>query len=171
MRLLCQLLLFGVLFNNSAHSQLPNSLLGSYKVISNSGLDELVFEKERVVGKVDDKSVVEYLFEKKENEYYYFKIRPLNQIVPQQMESHVYDERKKEEDRNTNVYSRTSKKTPLKSPNSKGSQNVEELSVKAKVEALEDGRIKLDIKYLDENNEILQSHTLVMEKINIENNN
>jgi len=159
MKLICKLLLVGILFNNFVYSQLPSSLLGSYEVISDSGVDELIFEKERVVGKINGKPVVEYLFEKKENEYYYFKIQSLNKTVTQQTEKFVNDD---EEERNVNIHSRTSENVSLQSANNKKSQNSEKLSVKTKVQVLEDNRIKLDVKYIDENGEILRGHVLIM---------
>src|SRR5690625_4117086 len=132
MKLICKLLLVGILFNNFVYSQLPSSLLGSYEVISDLGLDQLVFEKDKVIGKLDGEFVITFLFEKKKEEYYYFKVIPLEKET-RKMTNKNSKKESEEIDRTVNVRSRTSSTTYVNASN----QSLNNNNVKVKIEMKE----------------------------------
>lgn len=139
------------MFVNPIFSQMPKSLIGSHEVISKANVDVLVIQKDRVTGKVSGQNVGEYIFQKKENDYYYFKKVRKNKIEASNKNKDVENTRRKSDG-----------KIALSSPNQKVASS-DQPDIKVQIIKLENDKTKLIIDYLNNKGKVIKKETMVIQ--------
>ena len=166
MRVIFKLLSIGVLFLfvNPVLSQLPTSLIGSHKVISNANVDVLVIQKDRVTGKLDGDDIGGYIFQKKKNGYYYFKRFKKDQL--ESTDDNRKDERDSTKDDKKNDFENSrrnsDKKLTLNSPNQKKASS-DQPDIKVQIIKSENNKTKLIIDYLNNKGEVIKNQNMILQ--------